>query len=222
MALRDPELPVEPGGPTPPLSAHPEPVTWVSWGILVGSVGWFAARYLLLGQRSPVLVLDGAQVRGGDWWRVFLCVFEHGNLIHLAFNMSAVWTLGRVLEVGVGPFRMLITSVVGALGSALFVLLFNFDQPTVGASGVILAWGGAILPIATQHGRKSIGTWLAQVALISLLPGVSWAGHLGGFLFGLPCGWAMRGGPERFGYAAPVLIFTAGLLLYLVGSGRFF
>jgi rhomboid protease GluP len=197
----------------------------VSGAILVGSVGWFAAQLWLVSSsgadRVPSLALYGPAVRDGDWWRVIATVFEHGSLIHLVFNMSAVWTLGRVLEAGVGPFRMLVTSLVGALGSALFVLLFNFEQRTVGASGVILSWGGAILPIATQYGRRSIGMWLAQVALLSFLPGISWAGHLGGFLFGVPCGWAMRGGPERFAWAAPVLLFLAGLLVLIAGSGRF-
>jgi rhomboid protease GluP len=195
----------------------------VCWAILVGSVAWWVAQRGLAfsaQEQPPSLMLFGPLVKDGEWWRVLMTVFEHSpNPLHILFNMSAVWTLGRVLEFGIGPYRMLITSVVGALGSAFFVLLFNFDQPTVGASGVILAWGGAILPIATQHGRRSIGMWLAQVAVISLIPGVSWAGHLGGFLFGLPCGFAMRAGTERFNTLAPVLLFVSAVLVFLVGSG---
>jgi membrane associated rhomboid family serine protease len=228
LALRDPQIPISGGPGSPPRepepAAAPERITWVSWTVLAGSVGWFLIQLWLAvngePDRVPSFALYGPLVQEGDWWRVIMTAFEHGGALHLVFNMSAVWTLGRVLETGVGPFRMLITSLVGALGSAFFVLLFNFDQRTVGASGMILAWGGAILPIATKHGRQSIGIWLGQVALISLLPGVSWAGHLGGFLFGLPCGWAMRGGRERFGFAAPVLLFISAVLVFLAGSGR--
>jgi rhomboid protease GluP len=107
---------------------------------------------------------------------------------------------------------------VGAFGSAAFILLFDWNRPTVGVSGVILAWVGAMLPIATRYGRWALGLWLLQVLVISFIPFVSWSGHLGGFLFGLPCGWAMRGSPERFGYAAPGLLLASGMLVWLAGS----
>lgn len=225
MALRDPQIPL-PGGPDSPppereAPAAPERALPVSWALLALCVGWYAigAALELSGRPDalPWLGLFGPLVRAGEYWRAISTVFEHANVIHLVFNMSAVWTLGRVLEYGVGSFRFFITTLVGALGSAVFVLLFNFEQRTVGASGAILAWGGAILPIATRHGRSSIGTWLFQVAIISLLPGVSWAGHLGGFLFGLPCGWAIRGGPGRFAVAAPILVFVSAILVLLAG-----
>ena len=121
------------------------------------------------------------------------CVFEHGDALHLLFNMSVVYTLGITLERGIGSLRFLALSLVTALGASAFALFFNFnvpdgrrlrDDPRLG--------GGAMLPIATQQGRKDLDVWLVQVAVISLLPGVSWAGHLGGFLFGLPCGLALR------------------------------
>ena len=84
---------------------------------------------------------------------------------------------------------------------------------------MILAWAGALLPIATQSGRRQLGAWLLQVGIISLLPGVSGAGHVGGFLFGLPCGWAMRRPPAQFQVAAPILVFVAAVALYLAGRG---
>lgn len=230
MALRDPQLPLGPGPGEPPPEPPPHlrepapPPAYVSWTLLLGSVGWYLAQLALAAQArgpAPSVSLYGPDVYAGEWWRVLLWVFEHGGPVHLLFNMSAVWTLGRVLEAGVGPFRFAVTTLVSALGAALFVLLFNFGQHTVGASGAILGWAGAILPIATRHGRREISTWLVQVALISLLPGVSWAGHLGGFLFGLPCGWAMRGrDPARFHTAAPILVFVSAVLVYLAGSGR--
>src|SRR5436305_2022955 len=147
----------------------------------------FAANLALGGQPFRQMVLFGPKVLEGEWWRVLTCVFAHGSIMHIVFNLSAVWTLGRMLEAGIGTFRFLVTTLVGALGSAFAVLVVNFDQPTLGISGVILAWAGAMLPIVNQAGRRSLGTWLIQVVVISLLPGVSWAGHLGGFVFGVPC-----------------------------------
>lgn len=212
---------VEKPKPELPKTERPLPVSWL---ILLGSTGWSTFQlwwWFFPGKdRTPSFELYGPLVKEGDWWRVLLTCFEHANPVHLVFNLSAVWTIGRVLEFAVGSFRFAVTSMVGALGSAAFILYFDFARPTVGVSGVILAWAGAMLPIATRYGRWAIGLWLAQVLVISFFPGISWAGHLGGFLVGLPCGWAMRGSPERFGYAAPALLLVPGVLVWLAGSGR--
>ena len=83
------------------------------------------------------------------------------------------------------------------------------------ASGMILGWGGAMLVTAGRELRRSLLIWLAQIAVISLLPGISWAGHLGGFLFGLPMGLALRSGPRAFSRAAPLLLAIAAGVTYI-------
>lgn len=221
MPLREREIPLgDPGQPPAPAEPQPLPLTPVCWALAAICVVMFVADVVERGEVFKKMVLFGPLVQQGQWWRVATAVFAHGGVLHLVFNLSAVWTLGRMLESGIGTFRFLITTIVGTLGSAFAVLVVNFDRPTLGISGVILAWAGAMLPIVNQAGRRSLGTWLIQVLVISLLPGVSWAGHLGGFVFGVPCGWVMRKGPVTFRAAAPVLVFIAGLLVYLAGSGR--
>lgn len=191
--------------------------------VIVGSVAMFAlGRYLppvssapdalLLAQGGNPLALYGPLVQRGEYWRMLSCAFEHGNLIHLFFNMSVVYTLGFMLERAIGSMRFLGLSLVTCLGSAAFALFFNFDTPTVGASGMILGWAGAMVPIATRQGRQELGLWLVQVLVISLLPGVSWAGHLGGFLFGLPCGLALRMGGPVYSRAIPLILFITAVV----------
>lgn len=216
-------LPSGPGGQppgVPPPPAVPLPRPWVSYAVLVGSVGlflleqFFPVSQLVLadGQRVsrlPPLALYGPAVQAGQYWRLLGAVLEHGGALHLVFNMSVVVTLGFTLERGIGSLRFLGLSLVTALGASTFSLLFDFDVPTVGASGMILGWAGAMLPISTQQGRRELFIWLAQVAVLSLLPFVSWAGHLGGFLFGLPCGLALRLGRGVYARALPILLFLS-------------
>ncbi|RKH08501.1 rhomboid family intramembrane serine protease [Corallococcus praedator] len=209
-------------GPPPPGPRVALPRPYVCYALMAGAVAmFFLGRSLgqtLVGPDGtpvghlPPLALFGPAVRAGEYWRLLGMVFEHGNALHLFFNMSVVFTMGQTLERGIGSLRFLALSLVTALGGSAFALFFNFNIVTVGASGMILGWGGAMLPIATQQGRKDLYFWLVQVAVISLLPGVSWAGHLGGFVFGLPCGMALRQGRKFYARAIPVLLFIAAAL----------
>jgi len=226
----------EPAGPPRPEQPPPEPPPREPWPpvcatVLVGSVAVFVLDVLLsgdllrgelnaivFGARGPLYLwtaLYGPFVQVDQLWRVLTTVFMHGGLIHLGFNMSVVYSLGMPLERSIRSGRFLMLSLVTALGSSTFALLFNFDVPTVGASGMILGWGGAMLLIATREFRSNLVFWLAQVALISLLPGVSWAGHLGGFLFGLPMGLALRSGAAVYARAAPLLLAIAAAVVYI-------
>jgi rhomboid protease GluP len=217
------ELPSGPGGAGdggPPLPDVPLPRPWVCYAILAGAVGmfvveqYFAVSRLVVADgsgvnRLPPLALFGPAVQAGEYWRLVGAVLEHGGLLHLVFNMSVVVTLGFTLERGIGSLRFLGLSLVTALGASTFSLLFDFNVPTVGASGMILGWAGAMLPISTRAGRQELFVWLAQVAVLSLLPFVSWAGHLGGFLFGLPCGLALKLGRSVYARALPILLFLS-------------
>jgi rhomboid protease GluP len=165
--------------------------------------------------------LYGPFVQSGEWWRVIGNVFEHGNFLHLALNMMAVWNIGRFLERVLGTWRFAVVSLACTLGASAAALIFNFDVITVGASGMILGWVGAMFPIATSHGRRELGFILVQAVMISLLPNVSWAGHAGGFLAGLVMGGALRFGRPVFDRASPVLIFLLAVLVVLAGTGQF-
>src|SRR5262249_59266230 len=110
--------------------------------------------------------LYGPLVRSGEYWRLLSYALEHGGALHIFVNMSAVYTLGAALERGLGTWRFALVSLATCLGSAAFALFFSFRVPTVGASGMILGWAGAMLPISTRAGRQNLLIWLVQVAVI--------------------------------------------------------
>jgi rhomboid protease GluP len=178
-------------------------VPWVSGAVIGLSVLTFAIDVFTGGMARDFGKLYPDAIRSGQWDRIALTHIVHGNGIHLLFNMSVVWTLGFSFERSIGSLRFLAVSIVSAMGASTFVLWLS-PLPTVGASGMILGWAGAMLPIASDVGRRALLTWLLQIAVISLLPFVSWQGHLGGFLFGLVCGLFLR--LRTFQYAAPLLI----------------
>jgi len=176
------------------------------------SIALFAAQSLGL-PLAEWGALAGPPVRHGEWWRLLTSALLHGSVLHIAFNLSVVWTLGRGLEGALGSARFALVSLVGALGSAACVLTFAYEQYTLGLSGVLLAWAGVALPLLDRQGRRDMWVWLAQVLVISLLPGVSWAGHLGGFVAGLGAGLAARNRRVGLARALPVVAFVSAVLI---------
>jgi membrane associated rhomboid family serine protease len=207
--------------PRPPRVWSSRP--WFSTGVLVTCV----AVYLLCPVGVPMpqtvpglweaMCLYGPAVTAGQWWRALTAVLVHGGPLHVALNMWVLTSLGFGLERGIGALKMALVSLVGALGAAAMTLAFGYNQVTVGASGMILSWAGVMLPLLNRQGRRAIGGWLLQIAVLSLLPGISWQGHLGGFLAGLPCGAALRlkGG---FWPAVGVLIALSAGAVYFAAT----
>lgn len=58
-------------------------------------------------------------------WQILTHMFMHANLMHLFFNMFAVWMFGSKLEVVWGPKRFLFFYFVTGLGAALMHQAWN-------------------------------------------------------------------------------------------------
>jgi len=142
-----------------------------------------------------LLVLSSRAVAKGEWWRVLTCNVEHVDALHIFMNGTAILGFGPVVERIVGSTRLLLVSLLTGLTSSAAVLAFLWNwPPSAGASGVICGWIGLALPIVEARGRKVLLQWIILLVLISLLPAVSWAAHLGGFLGGVAAGLIIRSG----------------------------
>jgi membrane associated rhomboid family serine protease len=122
--------------------------------------------------------------------------YLHFSVAHLVINMYALWGLGRSLEPLLGPWRFFVLYTLSLIGGGVFVAAFTSGTLTVGASGAIFGLLGAVcvvLMIAHQRTqsaeeRRQIRQHVAHMLLpnivISLFPGVSFAGHAGGLVVG--------------------------------------
>jgi membrane associated rhomboid family serine protease len=138
---------------------------------------------------------DGALVGAliyadGDWYRLVTAMFLHASLLHLAFNMLALYWLGTVVEQALGTWRfLLIYFVSGLAGSAGALLLSSPLQQTVGASGAIYGIMGALLILEYRATGSFAGPVLAfivlNLALTFAIPNISVGGHLGGLVGGI-------------------------------------
>ncbi len=123
-------------------------------------------------------------------------MFLHANEAHIAFNMLALFTLGRILEPYIGSRRFIVIYMLsGFAGTGLhtayaFISGDGIYTPVVGASGAI----SGIIGIAAALGDRLALYWLiAQIPFAFFgFASIAYFAHIGGFVFGFAAGRIMR------------------------------
>ena len=223
--------------------AAPQVRPVVTYVLLAVTVAFFVlqmgAQYLL---GNDWLFLFGAKygplIRSGQVWRLVTPVFLHASLLHIGFNMYALFVYGQGLEARFGHGRFLLLYFLSAFAGNVLSFLLT-PNASLGASTAVFGLLAAEGVFFFQN-RKLFGDRATRVlinlftfALVNLVIGLSpgsgvdnW-GHLGGLLGGLIFTWF--GGPrwkleglypslrlvdEREGHGA--LAGTAAVLLFFI------
>jgi membrane associated rhomboid family serine protease len=168
-------------------------------------------------------ILFGPYVAHGDWWRLVTSMFLHASIIHIGFNMAALYFIGTPVEQYLGRVRYLGLYFVSGLAGSAGALVQSPITPTLGASGAIFGILGAMLIIEWQVTGRLAGqamTWIVINLVISFsIPGISWGGHIGGLIGGILITLAYahwRGGRAEYGQLG--LGGILGLVAVAVGS----
>ena len=150
-----------------------------------------------------------AVIHKGEFWRLFAALFLHYNLLHLAFNLFAVYVLGPPLERVIGTLRFAncyLASGIGSTAGVVLLTLVKIVRPAelVGASGCIMGIVGAWAGFLLRHRHL----WRAKQRLLNILliiaiqivfdistPEVSTSAHLCGLVTGFAIGLAIA--PRR-------------------------
>ncbi len=179
----------------------------------------------------------GPRTLNGEWWRLITAGFVHGGLMHLAFNMWCLLSLGQLSERLFGRFQTffiyLLTGVGGALLSVAHSSAQHMNIPEVGASGAIFGISGALLAgvkfgelsISAGEKRSVVSSMIFFVGInfalgAGLLGGLFGANidnfcHLGGFITGLLMGVPMGGFAQKHkAYQWLTLVVTTGVLFF--------
>ncbi|HSE09900.1 MAG TPA: rhomboid family intramembrane serine protease [Nocardioidaceae bacterium] len=154
---------------------------------------WFGPRLPPGVSEEQCLASGGDWIEGvasGAWWQLGTSMFTHVELLHIGFNMLALWFLGPQLEAALGRLRFLaIYLISGLTGSAFVYWLTPEFTPTVGASGAIFGLMGALLVVAfkIRADYSQILLWLGLNVMITIFGRglISWQGHLGGLVGGV-------------------------------------
>jgi rhomboid protease GluP len=182
----------------------------ITLALLIINCAVFACTVLagagLLNPDGEILVQWGTNfgplTLNGQWWRLFTSMFLHFGLIHLAFNMWALWNLGLLTERLFGSAYFLVLYIFAGVCGSLLSLYWHPDLNSAGASGAIFGVMGGLLAFVlnpTTRVPASVAAAQRNTALIfiaynlffGLHAGIDNAAHIGGLIGGFAMGWAL-------------------------------
>jgi membrane associated rhomboid family serine protease len=170
--------------------------------------------------------LYGPAVADGEWYRLVTAGFLHAGLLHIAFNMFALYILGSLLEPGIGTPRFLAVYFVSLLAGSFGALLLTPDAHTVGASGAVFGLMSAAFIVARHRGVEQLAGQIGIYIIINIVftigvSNISVGGHFGGLIGGALCAFLIVFAERRarrpveleaLGMAALGVISVAGAL----------
>ena len=129
-------------------------------------------------------------------WRFLTAGFLHseGMILHLLFNMYALWIVGPFLEQMLDRWRYTALYLLSAIAGSVGVLLvanpaspISWNGGVVGASGAVFGLFGAILVVLRRLGRDArqiVFVIVLNVVIGFTVPGIAWQAHFGGLVVG--------------------------------------
>jgi rhomboid protease GluP len=187
-------------------------------------------QHLPIGEALAFGASDSLATVGESRWETLVTAcFLHEGLLHIGFNMIALWQAGPLVERAVGSARMApMYLIAGASGNALSVAHAWFArtaQLTVGASGAISGVVAAALVVGwrVQGWRgpltQAMARWLALILAFGMFANlgggnIANAAHAGGAVAGaaIAATWK-RGYRYSSGATSAILVGCAGVVV---------
>jgi len=164
----------------------------VTWSLIAVNVLVYVVQFVSGGAVTSALSFY-APIALDQPWRIVTSMFTHGSVLHILFNMYALFIFGAQLERTLGRGRYLALYAISGLGGAAAVSLLAPGTPVVGASGAIFGLMAAFFVISRSLGGSNGIQLLVLLAInfvIGLVsPAISWQAHIGGLLVGAAVAW---------------------------------
>ncbi len=154
----------------------------------------FMSLYDRTGELSFLFANNKLFVKSGEFYRLITSMFVHANLLHLAFNMYALYVLGPQVERYYGKVKYtLIYFVSGLLGSLFSCVFMGVNSYSIGASGAIFGLLGSIAYFSYYYRATLQGFLHSQIVPVILanllfglfVPSIDMSGHIGGLIGGI-------------------------------------
>jgi len=176
---------------------------FITYGIIIINILVFLIMILVskegvMGFSSDTLVNFGGNIKylvlEGEFYRILTSSFVHDGIMHLFFNMYALYIVGPQLENFFGKTRYALIYIISAITASLLSLAFNdVYTVSVGASGAIFGLFGSLVYFGYYY-RVYLGSLLRSqivpviflnLCLGFLMTGIDNAAHIGGLIGGV-------------------------------------
>lgn len=148
----------------------------------------------------------GPETLNGAWWRLLTSTFLHGGVLHLLFNMNALYVVSPYLEPVMGWRKYSLIYLTAGLAASLASVFWNPIVLSVGASGAIFGMYGLSMALITrkvyppEFGRQFLKSNALFIGL-NLVWGftstnIDNAAHIGGLVSGFLIGFLVK--PEGY------------------------
>lgn len=185
---------------------------------------------LLLGASGTYPVLDL-----GRYWSLISASFLHGGILHLGFNMMALYQLGPFVLRVFGFHRFFIIYILTGIAGFALSLVFGV-RFTIGASASICGLIGAITYYGKNRGGefgqaiyKQALVWIVAIIVFGLIvPSINNWAHGGGVVSGIGLAMLMGYAEKKeetanqklMAYA--IIVVTLGVLAWSIVSSLLF
>jgi rhomboid protease GluP len=164
-------------------------------------MGLSANPFMFLSPSNGALLLLGSTGtipidQGHRWWTLVSANYLHGGILHIVFNMIALYQIGPLVLREYGANRLIGLYTLGGIFGFL-VSYFAGVRFTLGASAAVCSLIGASLYYGKSRGGaygqaiyKQISGWVLVLFLFGfLVPGINNWGHGGGVVGGIILGY---------------------------------
>ncbi len=164
-------------------------------------MGLSANPFMFLSPSNGALLLLGSSGtipidQGHRWWTLVSANYLHGGILHIVFNMIALYQIGPLVLREYGANRLIGLYTLGGIFGFL-VSYFAGVRLTLGASAAVCSLIGASLYYGKSRGGaygqaiyKQISGWVLMLFIFGfLVPGINNWGHGGGIVGGIILGY---------------------------------
>jgi len=169
------------------------------------------------------------------WWTLISANYLHVGVIHILFNMMALYNIGPLVTQLFGTYRFFAIYTISGVGGFLVSYVVGINS-TVGASAALFGLFGAAIYYGKSRGGvfgetiyKQIGGWAIYFIVLGfLVPQINNAGHIGGLVFGAICAFLIgynekkREGATHRIIASGCMVATLMVLLWMLFRGMRF
>ncbi len=131
--------------------------------------------------------------KSGEYYRLLSSMFIHIGLLHLLFNMYALYIIGPQVESFYGKFKYFLIYILSGVSGSILSITFSSNTVSAGASGAIFGLMGALLYFGFFY-RNYLGSviksQIVPIIILNLVIGFSTSGidnaaHIGGLIGGI-------------------------------------